>query len=64
MRFTLDHEDRVRYRLTEDTLIPDAVFMVTSRPYQKYIVALLNCQELYIKIETFMSNSKDKPCLV
>ena len=56
MRSTHDHEDLVRYWLTSafgvGQPIPDAVFMVMSRPHQKSIIALLNDQEFsFTKIE-------------
>ena len=56
MRSTHDHEDRVRYWLTDaeggGQPIPDKVFMVMSRPNQKSIIALLNYREFsFTKIE-------------
>ena len=56
MRSTHDHEDRVRYWLTDaeggGQPIPDKVFMVMSRPKSKSIIALLNYQEFsFTKIE-------------
>ena len=68
MRFTCDHEDCVRYWLCDaaggDQPIPDKVFMVTSKPNQKSIIVLLNYQEFYTKIKTFMNNSRELLCLV
>ena len=60
MIFSRDHEDRVKYWLTEAACqpLPDKVSMVTSKPNSKYNIALLNYQELYTKIVTFMNNYK------
>ena len=62
MRSTHDHEDRVRYSLTDAESggqpIPDAVFMVMSRPHQKSIIALLNYRELsFTKIEIYIATA-------
>ena len=56
MRSTHDHEDRVRYWLTDaeggGQPIPDKVFMVMSRPKSKVYYCFINYREFSItKIE-------------
>ena len=56
MRFTPDQEDCVWYWLTE-ALIHDAVLVVASKPNSKSVITLLNYQEFFVKVNTFMNKS-------
>ena len=48
MRSTHDHEDRVRYWLTDAEPIPDAVFMVMSRPKSKVYYCFIKLSGIFI----------------